>query len=129
MIVRHLRLDKVNHFEKAVEALLIKSYKKVEVQAKVPWMGLFGQRIIPDFVVEDRLCFEVKYQSVRGTADQKLVYSVQQIKDCHKLPTYLLYAGDGWSEGAIEWLTNQPSDKIFLGAIDLTLFLETIKRG
>lgn len=119
----------MHHFEKSVEALLRLNFEHVEMQPKVPWRGLFGQTITPDFIVDNRLCFEVKYQAVQGSVEQKIVYAVEQICFCHKLPTWLVYAGDGWSKGALRWLGSQKPEASFLGTLNLNQFLKVLQNG
>jgi hypothetical protein len=115
----------MHHFEKVIESLLAIKFESVQVQQKeLNWIGLYGQKIIPDFVVPEKFCFEVKYQDVSGSVDQKLVYAVEQIRRCHKMPTYLIVAGEGWSIGALKWLFAQSPDEIFLGAMNMNRFLK-----
>lgn len=116
----------MNHFEQAMQALLQIKYTSVQSQAKTDWVGLFGQKIRVDFLCGD-VAYEVKFQEVSGTADQKLVFAVEQIRQCHQIPTYLVLAGTGWGKGALGWGASQPSTDIFLGVLTMDNFLEHLK--
>jgi hypothetical protein len=123
----------VNHFEQAVQALLSLHFNEVLPQAKTDWVGLYGQKIRVDFLCVrasgESVAFEVKFQESSGSADQKLVYAVAQIKRCHKTPTYLLLAGNGWGKGSLNWAKNQPLTSEFLGVLTMDDFLEIVKHG
>lgn len=100
----------MNSTEKLVQGILEKSGFSVTPQYKSGWEGLFGQPITVDFFIErdDYVgCIELKYQNTQGTAEQKIVYSVEEIKRCHELPTTLVLFGNGFSNGCISWLHQQ----------------------
>lgn len=109
-----------------MEALLRIRYTDVTTQVKTNWTGLFGQKIRVDFLCGS-VAYEVKFQEVTGTADQKLVFAVEQIKRYHQVPTYLVLAGTGWGEGALAWGKAQTTDERFLGVLTMDKFLEHLK--
>lgn len=119
----------MHHFENVVNALLVMRFGEAKIHDKsLNWIGLFGQKIIPDFIAGN-FCFEVKYQDASGSVDQKIVYAVEQIRRCHQMPTYLIVAGEGWSVGAVNWLFAQPVDEIYLGAMDMNKFIKWLNNG
>lgn len=121
----------MHHFEQAMKVLLEIHYPTVEDQVKTGWVGLFGQSIRADFLCASKngtqVVYEVKFQEVTGSADQKLVFAVEQIKQCHKIPTYLVLAGCGWSKGALKWGKSQSSTEMFLGVVGMDEFLQGLK--
>lgn len=51
----------------------------------------------------NRLAVEAKYQRVKGTADEKLPYAVQN-QATLPLPSVIVYGGGGFHPGALNWL-------------------------
>ena len=49
------------------------------------------------------LAIECKYQGVKGTADEKIPYALQDLEALW-IPGCLVYAGEGWSEGVLHTL-------------------------
>lgn len=94
-------------FEVCIAALLRTNFSEVQEQWASSWIGLFGQQIRCDFRCDDRLIYEVKFQDVRGSVEQKIVHSIEQIKTCYHLPTILVMGGMGYSDGCIQWALQQ----------------------
>lgn len=99
-------------FEFCVKALLETRFSRVEPQWASGWIGLFGQAVRCDFCCDDSLIYEVKFQAVGGSAEQKLVYSIEQVKQCHQLPTVLILGGAGYSRGCLAWALQQSSGNL-----------------
>lgn len=122
----------MNHFEQALKALLETKYKPVTFQPPTNWIGLYGQKICPSFICYDNgkeLCFNVEFQDAPNTCEENLVFAVEQIKQCHQVPTYLILVGCSWSQGAISWVTSQPATDTYLGALTLNQFLGSLKKN
>jgi hypothetical protein len=49
------------------------------------------------------LAIECKYQAAQGTADEKIPYTLQDLR-AMQIPAYVAYAGDGFSEGVLHML-------------------------
>lgn len=49
------------------------------------------------------LAIECKYQNVKGTADEKIPYALQDI-EAMWVPGCVAYAGEGWSQGVLHTL-------------------------
>lgn len=94
-------------FEFCIDALLRTRYAKVEKQWVSGWSGLFGQQIRCDFRCDNSFIVEVKFQDNPGSVEQKLVHSVEQIKQCHQIPTTLIMGGSGYSKGCLNWALKQ----------------------
>ena len=94
-------------YDACIEALLTTRYAKVEKQWLSAWSGLFDQQIRCDFRCDDSFIVEVKFQGSSGSVEQKLVHSVEQIKQCHQLPTTLVMGGCGYSKGCLDWALKQ----------------------
>ena len=54
------------------------------------------------------LAFECKTQNTNGTADEKLVYAIQDI-EAMRMPGAIIYAGEGFSPGVVQMLRASPS--------------------
>lgn len=94
-------------FEACVEGILKAYYEDVVPQWVSGWTGLFGGTIRCDFYCDEKIVYEVKFQDVSGSVEQKLVHSVEQIKQCHQLPTVLILGGSGYSRGCMAWALQQ----------------------
>jgi hypothetical protein len=46
------------------------------------------------------LALEAKYQGTQGTADEKMVYALQDVR-AMRIPAAVVYAGEGWSRGVL----------------------------
>jgi len=115
-------------YEDVLFAVLKNKFHVVDRQHKTDWIGLFSQQIRVDFLCDAKLCIEVKWQSVSGTSDQKIVYALEQIKTCHKLPTILIMGGTGWNKGSLSWVKSQEKNAIFMGAFTTDEFLAWVMK-
>lgn len=96
-------------FEKCIESLLISTFAEVQTKPQTNWTGIYGNVIIPDFICTDlnnkRFVVEVKWQQVKGTSEQKLIYSIEQSKR-YPYPAILVLGGCGWSKGCLNYVLN-----------------------
>ena len=74
---------------------------------------LFGTDQYTDFIVygipgfEDGLAIESKTQTSRGSADEKLYYFINNIKQQFPIPCIIVYSLDGVSQKKRDWLLKQ----------------------
>lgn len=74
--------------------------------------SIAGGNIVADFVVyghsefETGLIIESKWQEVQGSADQKLLYLLTEIRTRYPCPTVIVVGGGGHRAGIIEHLRN-----------------------
>jgi len=106
----------MNHFEQVMKAILETKFASVDPHFKSSDIGLFGNKIRYDFLIADyagkELVIEAKYQRVTGTTDQKIVFAVEQIKQCHSVDTILIICGPGWGKGAKTWAAAQVGGRL-----------------
>ena len=82
------------------------------VQSEVPLGRGLWKGIRCDFIVSgialypDGLGVECKWQSSVGSADEKLAYTVLNIRECYPIPTIILCSG-GELAGAMAWAKGQ----------------------
>jgi hypothetical protein len=81
----------------------IKVYEEVNVGTSI----IGKQRRVDLFVLhpssERALALECKYQDVSGTADEKIPYTLQDL-EAMRMPSAVVYAGVGFSEGVLHLL-------------------------
>ncbi len=53
------------------------------------------------------LAIECKYQAVTGTADEKIPYALDDLRALHE-PAFVVYGGEGFSQGVIHLLQGSP---------------------
>lgn len=53
------------------------------------------------------LAVECKYQDTQGTTDEKIPYALQDL-EAMRVPSCLVYAGEGWSRGVLHTLEASP---------------------
>lgn len=103
-------------FEKKVSEKLEELNLKHKAQAR---LGLtpFSKPRRADFAVfleGKTLVIECKRQTVAGTAEEKLAYTLLSLDSLHNDYTnvvpILVMEGGGWSRGAIEWVKENTSD-------------------
>jgi hypothetical protein len=75
----------------------------------------------------DGLAIESKWQDVNGSADEKLPYLVQNIRECYPCPTIVVLQGGGIRQGAIQWIKSQIDDKL-IGVYSLEEFISWAMR-
>lgn len=87
-----------------------------------------------DFVVHNpekqpiSLIIECKWQQVGGSVDEKYPYTVQNIKEQSPYPAIILLDGDGYKNGAKEWLKKQIDNKL-LGIFNMGEFTKWVNLG
>lgn len=91
--------------------------------------NIYGGDIRADFLIEgvavfpDGLIIESKWQETAGSADEKFVYLVENIKKRYPCPTIIVYGGKGFRSGAVEWLKAQADGKRLYRVMSLEEFL------
>lgn len=77
--------------------------------------------ILPGF--PDGLVIESKWQEQAGSADEKLVFLVENVRErCYPCPVFIIYGGQGARPGAIGWLLRQVNNQ-FLYALNYEEFV------
>ena len=76
--------------------------------------GIYGGDIKIDFILHnpngkkiETLVIECKWQSSKGSVDEKFPYLVENIKKQYPYTTLIILAGRGYKEGAENWLKSQ----------------------
>lgn len=83
----------------------------------VPFETIYKQRGNTEFLLlfkkyNLKIRIECKWQQVAGSVDEKLPYLyLNTIEAMPEKEIMILIDGDGWKEGAIEWLKSAVSDK------------------
>ncbi len=104
--------------------------RKEVVLGKGLWKGIRA-----DFVVEgiegypDGLAIECKWQDNSGSASEKIVYTVFNIKRCYPIPAILLCSG-GELDKALAWAKTEVEGKLVaaLGTDELTSWVGKLKK-
>jgi len=87
-----------------------------------------------DFIIYDLdkhptcLAFEIKWQSISGSVDQKYPYMVNNIKNKFPCPAIIVLDGNGYRPQAFEWLKNQIDNKL-LGVFSIVDFFNWANGG
>jgi hypothetical protein len=100
-----------HEYRKRVAAYLVSAYwdRGIQVfeEVNVGTSIIGKQRRVDLFVLQPEekkaLALECKYQDTSGTADEKIPYSLQDLAAL-RLPSALIYAGAGFSEGVLHLL-------------------------
>ena len=77
--------------------------------------SIYGHDIKCDFLLyhpqkwSNYLALECKWQQSPGSVDEKFPYLVLNLVYQYPCPSIIIVDGDGYKEGAIEWLKNQVS--------------------
>lgn len=71
------------------------------------------KRVVDLFLIEEdtkrAFAIECKFQNVSGTADEKIIYSLENMAALrNSIPGCLVYAGEGWSKGILHLLEASP---------------------
>jgi len=117
------------HLEAAVACMLEITGHTFRTQEKLPIPGLFGEGITCDFVVNDSLIIECKWQQKTGTTQQKLPYLVENIKNSYPLPTIIIIDGPGFTLGAIKWLQAAVDNDRLLAVYSLNEAMAWLNNG
>ena len=79
---------------------------------------IYGSKWNIDFILHNpkqppiSLIIECKWQQVGGSVDEKYPYVVANIKEQSPYPAIILLDGEGYKNGAKEWLKKQIDDKL-----------------
>ena len=95
-------------------------YLKQPIYAKHYYIGksIYEKDLHCDFVVynptkyPDYLLIDSKWQQSSGTADEKYVYWLKNIKEFYPYTTIILLDGGGYCDGAEKWVNQQIDDKL-----------------
>lgn len=113
---RGTRTGKVQ--ESMVETALIANGYTFRKQAEINHQ-LFGNKYVADFIVKDNIVVSLKWQQTPGTAEQKVIYEIASLIDIVRgsngaiSKAYLVFGGNGFSGGAVNYLRNQRHINIF----------------
>ena len=97
-------------------------------------IGIYGTPIRVDFhcpaLYADRggLVIESKWQAVGGSADEKLPYLVENIRQCFPCPAIIVIDGAGFRPGAITWLRQQVDPRQLIAVQTITEFVTWAQR-
>lgn len=84
-----------------------------------------GRMMKVDFFLPDHeLIIESKWQSVGGSADEKLPYLCLNIKQRYPYPTIIVLGGRGWCAGSVEWITAQVDGERLLHVLSVEDFMK-----
>lgn len=76
----------------------------------------------------DGLVIESKWQEVGGSAEEKIVYLVENIRTCYPCPTIVIADGHGFRTGALTWLRAQAGQGHLYAVFSLVEFLSWCNR-
>ena len=91
--------------------------------------SIYGGEIVVDFFVKgiaqfpDGLIIESKWQEVSGSADEKFVFLIENIRSRYTHPTIIICDGGGAREGAVRYLRNQADGQKIFAVYSLQEFL------
>lgn len=75
------------------------------------------------YLPTEELIIECKWQEVNGSADEKLPYLVENIRQCYPYPCLLVLGGTGWKAGAVEWVRLQVNGSNLIGVLSFEEFM------
>jgi hypothetical protein len=96
--------------------------------------GIYGGTIKAEIVAHNSkrfpqgLIIKPYWQSVSGSADEKFPYMVLTARETYELPSVIVYAGDGYRQGAIDWLRNEVDEQL-VAVLHAEEFAEWILRN
>lgn len=97
-------------------------------------LGLYGGTAKAEIVAHNSkrfpqgLIVKPYYQSVSGSADEKFPYMVLTARESYELPSVIVYAGGGYREGAIDWLSDEVDTQL-VAVLHIDEFAEWIARN
>lgn len=74
------------------------------------------------------LAFEIKWQSISGSVDQKYPYMVNNIKEKFTCPAIIILDGKGYRPQAFDWLKNQIDTRL-VGVFTIVEFFNWANGG
>ena len=81
----------------------VRIYKEVTIGVSSIGKGRRVDLLVLDEAGRSALALECKYQGTGGTADEKIPYALQDLAAL-RMPSGLVYAGPGWSQGVLHLL-------------------------
>jgi hypothetical protein len=91
--------------------------------------GIFGTDLYADFYLAhvppfpNGLIIESKWQEVAGSAEEKIVYLVENIRLCYPCPAIIIADGHGFRTGALRWLRSQAGQGRLFAVFSIVEFL------
>lgn len=113
--------------EDIIAAVLTSKGVKFEPQAQIG-RNIYQKVAQVDFLVPTcqrfpkGLIIESKWQQVPGTNEEKFPYLVLNIHQCYPFPTMIVYGGEGWTPGAIEWIRAQVDGRNLVAVLSIEEF-------
>jgi hypothetical protein len=96
--------------------------------------SIFSTDLYVDFYLEsvppfpNGLIIESKWQEVSGSAEEKIVYLVENIRHCYPCPVIIIADGNGFRPGALHWLRSQAGQGRLFAVFSLVEFLSWCNR-
>lgn len=121
-------------FESVISGLLESKGINFISQAALPIQSIFGKRIRVDFLIPPceqapiGLIVEAKWQDSTGSVEEKLPYLVMNIYQHYPHPTIIVIDGQGFSDGALQWLNEQVDGDELLHVFSITEFISWCNR-
>ncbi len=115
-----------NEYADLIAAYLTKNYRhrglRVYREVSLGKTIIGKNRRVDILAVHDEtqraLAVECKYQTVAGTADEKLPYAIQDL-EALSIPATIAYAGEGFSQGVLHMLQGSPTAAYCMPGFDL----------
>lgn len=70
------------------------------------------------------LAIESKWQESRGTAEEKVVYLVENIRHCYPCPVIIIADGGGHRAGVLNWLRRQAGQRGVYAVFSIAEFIK-----
>jgi hypothetical protein len=109
-----------------VVASILSSYGVRYIRQQRIGEGIYEGRILQaDFFLPDyEIIIESKWQSVGGTADEKLPYLCLNIKQRYPYPVVIVLGGIGWHPGSVKWIRDQVDGERLLHVLSFEEFMK-----
>lgn len=114
---------------KKFDALKLERKRIFARQYTLENLSVYNRKIKCDVIIYDpirlpgSMVIECKYQKTKGTADEKMVYLVENIKKSDK-HTIIVVEGDGFRDGVVDHYLPENLGRNFVGFFDLNSFTE-----
>ncbi len=115
--------------EEAILHILKTKGYSVRRRHKLSEKSLHGGRIFVDFMVggihrfPNGLIIESKWQDDQGSADEKIVFLIENIKRKYTAPTMIVYGGGGARAGIIDFARSQVDNQKLIAVLSFEEFL------
>lgn len=96
--------------------------------------SIFDTDLYADFYLDtvppfpNGLIIESKWQEVAGSAEEKIVYLVENVRHCYPCPVIIIADGSGFRPGALRWLRAQSGQGRLFAVFSLVEFLSWCNR-